>query len=51
VLAKAALVAGSVAAARTLLERHGVAGLLFPERGEPTAVGGFLDLCHPRAVG
>jgi thiamine biosynthesis lipoprotein len=50
VLAKAALVAGSVTAARTLLERHGVAGLLFPEQGEPTAVGGFFDLCHPQAV-
>ena len=51
VLAKAALVAGSVAAARMLLERHRVAGLVFPEHGEPTAVGGFADLCHPGSIG
>jgi thiamine biosynthesis lipoprotein len=49
VLAKAAVVAGTVAAARVLLERHGVAGLLFPADGDPTAVGGFRDLCHEGA--
>jgi thiamine biosynthesis lipoprotein len=51
VLAKAALVAGAVAPARSLLERHGVAGLLFPEHGEPTEVGGFRNLCHPGRCG
>jgi thiamine biosynthesis lipoprotein len=45
VLAKAALVAGSVPAAQRLLEHHGVAGLLVPARGAATPVGGFDLLC------
>ncbi len=45
VLAKAALVAGTVRAATELLERAGVAGLLVAPRGDPIAVGGFERLC------
>lgn len=48
VLAKAALVAGSVPAARQLLEDHHVAALLVPAQGAPTPVGGFEDLCWTR---
>lgn len=48
VLAKAALVAGSVPSARRLLEDHHVAGLLVPAIGPPTPVGGFEDLCWTR---
>jgi thiamine biosynthesis lipoprotein len=45
VLAKAALIAGSVAAARPLLEEHGVAAALVPPTGPITLVGGLADLC------
>jgi thiamine biosynthesis lipoprotein len=49
VLAKSALVLGTVAAAGALLEEHGVAGLLVPTSGTAVAVGGFDDLCHQAA--
>jgi thiamine biosynthesis lipoprotein len=45
VLAKAALIAGSVAAALPLLEEHGVAAALVPPTGPITLVGGLADLC------
>lgn len=45
VLAKAALIAGSVAAARPLLDDHGVAAALVPRAGPIALVGGFADLC------
>jgi thiamine biosynthesis lipoprotein ApbE len=45
VLAKAAVVAGTTAAARRLLEGHDVAGLLIPREGDPVPVGGFEELC------
>lgn len=45
VLAKAALLTGTVAAAATLLDEHGVAGLVVPTRGAPVAVGGVAELC------
>lgn len=45
VLAKAALVAGSVDRARELLVAHGVAGFVVPEIGPPAAVGDVLALC------
>jgi hypothetical protein len=45
VLAKAALVAGSVPAAQRRLEHHGGAGLLGPARWAATPVGGFDLLC------
>lgn len=44
VLAKAALVAGTIDEARQLLERHEVAGLLVPARGAAVAVGSFEAL-------
>lgn len=45
VLAKAAIVAGTVPEARRLLEGHGVAGLLVPATGPVAAVGGLAELC------
>ena len=45
VLAKAALVTGSVPAATRLLDQHAVAGLLARRRGPTVPVGGFEDLC------
>lgn len=41
VLAKAAIVTGSITAARRLLGDHDVAALLVPAEGAPTAVGSF----------
>jgi thiamine biosynthesis lipoprotein len=48
VLAKAALIAGSVAAARPLLDDHGVAAALVPATGPITLVGERADLCWSR---
>lgn len=48
VLAKSALVAGSIDGATGLLERHGVAALVVPLAGPPAAVGGFTELCWER---
>ena len=48
VLAKAALVAGSVASARQLLEENHAAALLVRGQGAPTSVGGCVDLCWTR---
>ena len=45
VLAKAAVVSGSIETARRLLDEHDVAALLVPEVGHPVPVGGFTDLC------
>lgn len=45
VLAKSALVAGTVSAANQLLDHHGVAALLVPEVGPPVEVGDFRALC------
>jgi thiamine biosynthesis lipoprotein len=45
VLAKAAIVAGTVAAAERLLAEHDVAALLVSRGGAPRAVGGFESLC------
>jgi thiamine biosynthesis lipoprotein len=50
VLAKAALVAGSVGEATDLLVDHGVAGLLVPEVGTPVAVGDVDALCYPEVA-
>jgi thiamine biosynthesis lipoprotein len=45
VLAKAALLTGSVTAATALLEAHGVAGLVVPAHGRPVTAGELPDLC------
>lgn len=45
VLAKAAIVSGSITTARRLLDHHGVAALLVPTQGVPIAIGGFEALC------
>ncbi len=45
VLAKAALVSGSVDGARALLDEHHVAALLVPADGPPVRVGDFDALC------
>ncbi len=45
VLAKAAVVSGTVEAARRLLDGHDVDGLLIPVSGPAVAVGGFDELC------
>ena len=45
VLAKAALLTGTVDAARALLEAHDVAALVVPADGPPAAVGAFVELC------
>lgn len=45
VLAKSALVAGTVHAARELLDHHAVAALVVPELGPPVEVGDFRALC------
>lgn len=45
VLAKSALVAGTVRAAHELLDRQAVAALLVPELGPPVEVGDFRALC------
>lgn len=45
VLAKAALIAGTTAAAAELLEEAEVAGLLFAAHGAPVPIGGFERLC------
>lgn len=45
VLAKAAIIAGSMTAARRLLHDHGVAALLVPADGAPIAVGDFDAMC------
>ncbi len=45
VLAKAAIVAGTVAAATALLDEHALPGLLVPRIGPVVPVGGFADLC------
>lgn len=52
VLAKAALVTGTVASARRMLTRHGVAGLLVPTHGEAIPVGELdrLRWPHPGEV-
>jgi thiamine biosynthesis lipoprotein len=50
VLAKAALVSGSTAAATDLLAEHEVAGLLVPEVGAPVPVGSFDALCYPEVA-
>jgi thiamine biosynthesis lipoprotein len=47
VLAKAALVAGSIGAGAALLADHDVAGLLVPEVGPPVPVGSFDALRYP----
>lgn len=45
VLAKAAIVSGSIGAARQLLDDHEVAALVVPRTGTPVSVGGFDALC------
>jgi thiamine biosynthesis lipoprotein len=50
VLAKAALVSGSVTDASRLLLDHGVAGLLVPASGAPAPVGRFGALCYPEVA-
>ena len=45
VLAKAAIVAGSLDAARRALDDHDVAALVVPAVGSPISVGGFDALC------
>jgi thiamine biosynthesis lipoprotein len=50
VLAKAALVSGSVEAATDLLVQHQVAGLLLREAGAPVRVGPFDALCYPEVA-
>jgi thiamine biosynthesis lipoprotein len=45
VLAKAAIVTGTVTGATALLAGHGVAALVVPARGPVAAVGDALDLC------
>ena len=45
VLAKAALLTGTVATAVDLLESAGVAGWLSAATGDPVLVGGFERLC------
>lgn len=51
VLAKAALVSGSVSSAVAVLEAHAVAGLVVPHVGAPVPAGPFSDLCWSRAGG
>jgi thiamine biosynthesis lipoprotein len=50
VLAKAAIVSGSVDAARALLDAHGVAALVVPLEGPPVPVGAFSSLCWAAPV-
>lgn len=45
VLAKVALLTGTVDAAAALLVEHGVAGLVVPATGAPVVAGGFQDMC------
>lgn len=45
VLAKAAIVTGTVDGATALLADHGVAALVLPDRGPVAVVGDVLDLC------
>lgn len=51
VLAKAAIVSGSITTARRLLDHHGVAALLVPIQGARIAIGGFEALCWTPPVG
>jgi hypothetical protein len=44
VLAKAALVAGTVSSAARLLRSHDVSGWVVPRRGAPVSVGGVGEL-------
>jgi thiamine biosynthesis lipoprotein len=45
VLAKVALLAGTIDEASAVLEHHAAPGLLVPETGEPVSVAGFANLC------